>query len=443
MIRDEALPELEHYRKAEQEFCVQDAPEWGRLVVYSDNEQLPVHRWFRFKEGYSAELLSYALLMCGSQLGPRVTLLDPFCGSGTTLVSGQMFVAPQIDAIGIEQNPFMKFVSETKVSWPDLNADSLSKWAHWAIRRQPTNTPELPELSSIAKGTCISRYMARRVLGLREVLVGVPLPYSNVLRLGLAASVEALSKVRKDGRALRIVERNTPALLSTVMKRWTQMSDDVRLLQARFILDAVPRPQVKQGDGRNLGLQGIESDSIDLVLTSPPYPNNIDYSEVYKLELWLLGYVRNNVDFLKLRKQTFRSHPTSDLQTSVGILGCGCDSAKLSNILDIVLTRAAAAGQPWRKKLVLGYFADMWASLAAQYRCLKPGARSFVVVANSLHGGSEHAYLVPTDLLTAYIGSALGFEVERLIIARNTKRRLAGNHFLRETIVVLRKPYAC
>ena len=98
--------------------------------------------------------------------------------------------------------------------------------------------------------------------------------------------------------------------------------------------------------------------------------------------------------------------------------------------------------EKWRRKLVVGYFADIWKSLKQQYDCLKHGGRSFFVVGNSLHGSAQMAFLIPTDILCAVIADAIGFDVERIFIARNMKRRLSGNHFLRESVLVLKKPNA-
>jgi hypothetical protein len=64
------------------------------------------------------------------------------------------------------------------------------------------------------------------------------------------------------------------------------------------------------------------------------------------------------------------------------------------------------------------------------------------VVGNSLHGRPGAAYLVPTDLAIAGMARRIGFETHETIIARNLKRRLSGNHFLRESIVIVRKPDA-
>jgi hypothetical protein len=56
-----------------------------------------------------------------------------------------------------------------------------------------------------------------------------------------------------------------------------------------------------------------------------------------------------------------------------------------------------------------------------------------------LHGSAGNAYLIPTDICAATIAECAGFNVEGIIAARSYKRRIQGNHFLRESIVVLKK----
>ena len=99
------------------------------------------------------------------------------------------------------------------------------------------------------------------------------------------------------------------------MDKWGEILSDVHEMQRLHGVTAPAR--VHHADGRDLSAAGISKDSVDLIVTSPPYPNNIDYSEVYKLELWLMGFIRSNEEFLKLRKTTMRSHPTSDLETAL------------------------------------------------------------------------------------------------------------------------------
>jgi hypothetical protein len=87
----------------------------------------------------------------------------------------------------------------------------------------------------------------------------------------------------------------------------------------------------------------------------------------------------------------------------------------------------------------MGYFSDLWSSLEEYYRCLRRGGYLVLVVGNSLHGRPGDAYLIPTDIVLAVIAESIGFSVEKVLAARSLKRRLQGNHFLRESIVVLKK----
>ncbi len=68
----------------------------------------------------------------------------------------------------------------------------------------------------------------------------------------------------------------------------------------------------------------------------------------------------------------------------------------------------------------MGYFSDLWVPLREQHRCLRKDGRVFMVVANSLHGAAGNAYLIPTDLLIGQMGLCLGFELEKILVARST-----------------------
>ena len=441
MIQDKDLPELKTYRALEKKLPLQNAPQFASLVVPTEAETVPIHRWFRYKEAFSPDLLEQALLATKVPIASPLHVADPFSGVGTTLLSGQLRPDKVATAIGLERNPFSAFVARTKLCWPEIDSAEMNRLAAQVIGNSAKSRGPLPGLSSIRTGRCISPFIAGRIVAIRDALLKrKQSPARDALLLGLAAAVEPLSRVRKDGRALRIVDRPVQQVAPTLRRIWSQMAADVDVMRRNFRKVAITK--ITEGDGRRLSSH-ISPETLDLVFTSPPYPNNIDYSEVYKLELWLLGFIKDQEAFLSLRKSTLRSHPTSDL-------GAACDEAfikglefkPLSSFFDPMIERASGLDEKWRKKLLMGYFSDLWASLDDQFRCLKAGGRSFMVVANSLHGCSGSAYLVPTDILLGQIGVCIGFQLEKILVARSTKRRLSGNHFLRESIVVLRKPHA-
>jgi hypothetical protein len=76
----------------------------------------PAHGWFRFVLSYPPHLVRHYLEEFGLKPGSRV--LDPFCGTGTTIVECRK---NGIGSIGIEANRMAFFASQVKVDWsPDL-----------------------------------------------------------------------------------------------------------------------------------------------------------------------------------------------------------------------------------------------------------------------------------------------------------------------------------
>lgn len=440
MIEDKDLPELSAYRAYERKVPFSSNQTFAPLVTANINDSFPVHRWYRFKEGFAGHLLRSVVKELTPSIGKSFRLLDPFCGVGTSLVSSQELAADgyTITATGIERNPFAAFVARTKVSWP-LISTQLLPTGRRILSSCTRDGGRVPKLSSLADGRCMSLYMSRRIVEIRNAINEVKEPtLRDALLLGLAACIEPVSRVRKDGRALRLVDRTNVSLEPLLLDRWTQIQNDALALQQLNATDRVPL--VCEGDGRSEATTALRDEAVDLILTSPPYPNNIDYSEVYKLELWLLGFIKDADEFLDLRKSTFRSHPTASFPKANEAFLTALKGGELKRILAPLLERAATSEEKWRARLLTSYFSDLWCSLHDHYQCLRRGGFEVIVIGNSLHGREGEAYLVPTDLALGAIARNVGFSVKQIIAARSLKRRIQGNHFLRESIVVLRKP---
>jgi hypothetical protein len=289
--------------------------------------------------------------------------------------------------------------------------------------------------------------MASQLLAVRSRIESLPPSAErDALLLGLAASIEPVSKIRRDGRALRIVKKPRKSLNHLLASRWELIATDVEAQRRSGPKPA--RVEVLRGDGRRPSCVGIEDDTIDLIVTSPPYPNNIDYNEIYKLELWLLGYATSAESFLELRRQTFRSHPTcSDVnherEYQAGFAAL-LKEGPIADLLALVLRRVSALDKEHyrgRTKVLIGYAYDTWRTLQAHTRALRPGGRAIYVVGNSLHGGAaSRPYLIPTDLIFSRLAEVVGLGMDSLIVARPLSRRLAGNHFLRDSVLVFTKP---
>lgn len=438
MIPKVLLPELRGLRALEEEFHLTTEPEWGPLVVPTGNAEEAVHRWFKYKESYSHLLLSEILSVIDAPKKQKVTVLDPFCGVGTTLVAAQRLSTSgyNLVPIGIECNPFSHFAARTKTTWNGMSSTVIRKLGAQALLKSRESS-KLPSLSSISQGRCITKHTARRIVSIADRIRALGASAdSDAVLLALAATIEPLSKVRRDGRALRIVRKhrqNTDRLFSEHLE---YVATDVADLRTDTEINPAT---IHLGDGRRPLDSGVPAGSVDLVVTSPPYPNNIDYNEIYKLELWLLGLVSNAEDFLQLRKGTFRSHPTCSSIEEDSILNQVLGNDHLKTIISPVLEKIERFPGKFRRRVFLGYCHDLWVSLSQQAKCLKSGGHAVWVVGNSLHGGEDSPYLIPTDLLVAAFAHHCGLIVEKIAVARALKRRLTGNHFLRDSIVFLRK----
>jgi len=83
----------------------------GHTSNFLDNMRLPVHRWFRYTAGFSAEWVKWLLAGRDSS---NLRVLDPFVGSGTTCLACDEMGIP---SRGIEAHPFVHRVAQAKLSY--------------------------------------------------------------------------------------------------------------------------------------------------------------------------------------------------------------------------------------------------------------------------------------------------------------------------------------
>ena len=133
-----------------------------------------------------------------------------------------------------------------------------------------------------------------------------------------------------------------------------------------------PASVVKQGDARELG---IESGSIDLVLTSPPYLNAIDYMRCSKFSLVWMGH--NVGELRKIRTDSVGTEASSEQTSQVPWVKSLIRRLRLQPTLS---NRAQG--------LLARYVWDMGRALEEVSRVLRPGGRAVYVVGDSNNGGT-------------------------------------------------------
>lgn len=434
-----------HYSDLESGWRVRDNPDYEALVTPNGNSVTPIHRWFHLKEGFSHRLLGRVLKDTNWNASRPLTIIDPYAGSGTTAISALDLVRSNeltsVAAYGVEVNPFLHLVSSAKLAGAlDVDARLLSAHvdvvaAHARDRRRRRADP--PLLSTFHRPEYWSSSAAEGLQRLRAAADGVAVGDDGVrliTDLLIAACVEPSSSLRRDGRALRHTPNKQPAdPVDEFLRRAELVLSDIEgLTRDRGSGFGV----VRHGDARTL--DGISPQvRADIAIFSPPYPNNIDYTEVYKLEAWALGLISTQEEFRAQRARTVRSHPSLKWTERYHFVDSSVAPEVQRLLMPLIVAIPATRDRGARKRLVYGYADDMWRTLTSCRMRLKHGGRLIYVVGNSLHGQGDSAWLFAADLIIARLAELAGFRVDSVEVARRPARRQGGGTYLRESVVFL------
>jgi len=431
-----------HYAGLEDRFSIERDDSYGALVVPNGNAERPVHRWFHLKESFSADLFARVLKDAGLARRRKLTFLDPYSGVGTSLVSALDWAGQssgrRVTAVGIEQNPFLQMVAASKVGAISRGVDDFADYRTrllGAYERHRFPPAPAPSLSTFANTTYFRAGDLADLLRLKAAIDGVDGSEASktLARVCLAACAEPVSRLRRDGRALRYEPRKVRADPTAEFERRTS-----RVLEDLALGTTGSDGSVVRGDGRHPAEQ-VGAIAADLVLFSPPYPNNIDYTEVYKLENCLLGFISSASEFREQRLRTVRSHPSVLFPPEYEVSGNGYKSEFASLVGPILDSIPNGRYEHQRRRLVRGYFDDMLATLTR----LRPlvGSRGWVVyvVGNSAHGHGTNGFVIAADTVIAALAEAAGYVVEKIVVARRPTRRKVDSDLIRESVVFLRK----
>lgn len=432
------------YRFIEQQFHIVHPinGELRDLCNAKENYNEPVYSWYNLKEAFSYNLPSWSVKRLEEKYGFKAsTALDPFVGGGTSLISLRK---KGIESFGIEYNPFIAWVAKTKATWHEGVIEELL-YATSNIKFSAANARVvLPELSTFKNPAYFDQIEVKKlisVLNQIEVL-NISDQSKSILKLGVASAIEDISNLKKDGRALRFIPDKKKKASAVVRSKWN--SAIFQLHDIKNSWDDRSPVHVYNGSSIDFSeLQSLTNSTVcqlmlpkDMIIYSPPYLNNFDYSEVYKLELWLLNFISDYDKWRELRRGTVRSHHSVRFKKTTSLE----TSSKTKSLYEKINALASSRLLEDRRKtnmpeVIKGYFDDMFSSLQHQYSLLSSGGYLVYNVANSRHGDLP----IATDVILAEIAMAIGFKPLELVVLHNRNGRTSKNHYLRESIVIMRK----
>ena len=402
------------------------------LLNYSDDLNKPFQRWYRYKEGFSVELVEQLIREYSKH--KKGIILDPFSGSGSTLLAANEM---GYSGVGFEVNPFSFFLSKCKLEKYTKEIIELFKKEYEEILHNAEEIDEeyvLPKLSISDKVFAdeIEKYYMNIGTLIDECKADEKI--INLLKLGWLACLEPLCNYRKAGNGLKIKKYVKPRVITVddarvmLLEEYQNMYID--LLKSKSIGDAT----IYNETCLNMSKR-IKPESVEGIIFSPPYANCFDYTEIYKLELWFGKFVSEYADLKKLRNASLHSHLNGDLNIEV--------KAK-SETLTKLLTELQEK-ELWDKKIpkmLQLYYDDMFKVLDESYASLADKGFCCIVVGNSAYGG----IVFPADLILAEYAEKIGFnvdkiEVDRYIITSSQQYEMTKEtgKYLRESVVCLVK----
>lgn len=441
-------PELWHARRLTftrelvAEGCTQNPhPTWQKVLENGDSDstkrkdpKYATHGLHPYKGKFYPQLAKALLNISGTPVGSK--LFDPFCGSGTTLLEGML---NGYATFGCDFNPLAARISAAKTSILTVPRN-ITEDATLALLERVRNPPNrLPQqLDQFPKITLdeLQAWFPPQVLHKTNwLLEQIRLFGRNILssffEIVLSSLIREVS--HQEPKDLRIRRRKTPLTDAPVLELFSEKLSQQHNRLRKFWLVAgrqpgrLITPQVRQGDSRThdtLDQLGLMADSVDCVITSPPYATALPYidtdrlsiaaiigiptSERMQLEQALTGTreirkgSKSAAEAALLSKSAFDELPRSVVSSLRHIYSANAENT-------VGFRRDNMPALLWR------YFLDMKHNLAQVHRVLKPRCKAFYVVGDSRTKAGSSWFNIQTCQHICEIGKSIGLDTTESI----------------------------
>lgn len=374
--------------------------------TFSDNMKLPVHRWFRFSAGFSAQWVETVITQAKKQ--GNVTVFDPFAGSGTTLL-----VAEQtgVECWGVEAHPFMVRIAKAKLLYrtePDAYIAHVRKVIS-CVQKLQGCVEHYPKLIR----DCFSDRSLESLDQLRKAWEKLDdnSSHSQLVWLTLIAILRHVSHV---GTApwQYILPRQIKKSPLEPLLAFQLMAESIASDMALLGKTAYSQSTLIQSDARTCLV--VPDNFANLVITSPPYANNYDYADATRLEMCFIGEIQGWGDLHQaVRQYLIRScsQHVSNKNVNFDEVLASPELAPIKpGILDICnqlsQERHLHGGKKNYHLMIACYFLDMARVWQVLRRVCKHPARVCFVIGDS----APYGVYIPVIEWMGVLAQAAGFE---------------------------------
>lgn len=403
-------------------------------IQFTPNFGEHVHRWAPYIQGFSAAFVQSILDQYKDDYKLPV-ILDPFAGCGTVLAQSKL---NGYKTMGTELNPLIQFIADTKVSSWDIDPELLNETFSSIPKNSRTPAPEfLKSENQFNEGVLRSLELLKGGIDSIPAKIKAQVKVKNLILLAFSSILIDCSNLKRTPclgywKNKKVVDDAPWILMKQKIK---DICKDLEVLQTKFKKHLHVESKVLLANAMEYKHEHL----FDLIVTSPPYMNGLDYVMNYKIEMAWLGFTKRAKDAKSVKDSLVVCDNVSKglikefAQSNSNYTNSWIEEIK-ANIGENIKRRGNCRrnDMPY---IVHKYFDDMSKVMSIVTKSLRANGRFILVVGDSLIAD----VYVPTDLLLAKIGTELGLTIEKIEKARNRRSGQIRNYRLRETIITLKK----
>lgn len=395
-----------------------------------DTRNLARHRWYFYKEGFSPTLVTKAIEE--NNIKEDDFILDPFNGSGTVTLTAAM---KGYKAIGFEVNPFTSFLSDTKsINFTRKQfkevSDNLLRNAEIGGSTYLENFSTFTQNNHKGKNKWLFNKDVLQAFAGGFNNLGRMSKSSKLAKLALISAVMKNSNVKKDGKCVRY-KTNWQRLNYDKYSFLQSLENDLKIISEDLSNKISTKPQIRTGDSRKL-IKNLDN-KFKLCITSPPYLNTFDYTDIYRPELFLSGFINTSEELRNLRYKTVRSHIQVNWEKPV----LNDFGIHFNDVYNKIASKKEFLMHENIPDMITAYFEDMQRIFIDLKNKAEKNASLWFVVSTSAYA-NEH---IPVDLILADIASKVGWNLKEIGVLRDIYKRKTKNSpdikKLRESVVIL------
>lgn len=377
--------------------------------TFTDNMKLPLHRWYRYSAGFSAEWVEQEIKKYETEIQDEMILLEPFSGSGTTNIVADSL---GIKSYGFEGHPFVAEIAQAKQHW-FLPTDVIRSIALNILNDakktlKPCNFYNPEDLL----GKCYTQENFDKLMALRlsyEKQKDLD-PSWLIIKLLITSILRACSHVGTAQWQYVLPNKSKSKTLdpfTAFEAKLDQIIADMEYAQAH---KWQPNSNIEFHDFRKPKKLDKKA---NLVITSPPYPNNYDYADATRLEMMFWGEINGWGDLKTVVRPTLMRSCSQHSASDKVVLEELIESPHLSCIRDEIhavtqelsKVRLTKGGKKTYHTMIAAYFYDLAQIFENLHENLSSNSKMIFVIGDS----APYGVYVPADEWLGKLSISKGF----------------------------------